>query len=125
MRYYLRCNDFKKLSFVYEINPKPCESFYFTGNPSKTSTDYYGYCSYDITRNSSPGACRTIPIEKVEDNLTDEFKIWWDNNFTNVPYNKIFDYITTTYKSNWYKEFKKKNHRFYFGFPKNYLITNE
>ena len=125
IRYYLRHNDLKKLSFVYEINPNPCQSFYFTGNPSKTSTDYYGYCDYDITRNSSPGACRTIPINGIENNLTKEFKDWWDINLNNTPYNKIFDYITTVYKSNWYKEFKKKNHRFYFGFPKNQIITND
>jgi len=125
IRYYLRHQEFKRLSFVYEINPNPCESFYFTGNPSKTSTDYHGYCSYDITRNSSPGACRTIPVNEIENNLTPEFKIWWDEHFNTIPYNKIFDYITTVYKSNWYKEFKTKNHRFYFGFPKNHIITNE
>jgi hypothetical protein len=98
IRYYLRHQEFKRLSFVYEINPNPCESFYFTGNPSKTSTDYHGYCSYDITRNSSPGACRTIPVNEIENNLTPEFKIWWDEHFNTIPYNKIFDFITTVYK---------------------------
>lgn len=117
IRYYFRCKILKKMSFVYEINSNPTKSFYFTGNPSKSSTDYFGYCEYDITRNSSPGACRTIPIENLEDNLTEEFKKWWDDNNLG-PYSKIFDFFVKTSKSSWYKEMKKRFNRFYFGIPK-------
>lgn len=116
-RWYFRTKDLKKCSFVYEINPNPCESFYFTGNPSSTSTDYFGYCNYDITRNSSPGACRTIPIDGLEYNLSIEFKKWWDENISE-DYNKIFNLFIETYKSKWYKEMKKRYKRFYFGIPK-------
>ena len=122
-RFYFRNTLLKRLSFVYEINPNPCESFYFTGNPSATSTDYFGYCDYDITRNSSPGACRTIPLKGLEDNITDEFKIWWNLN-VNKDYTHIFDLFIKTHKSNWYKEMKKKYKRFYFGIPKDLSLLN-
>lgn len=117
IRYYFRHNNLKKMSFVYEINPNPQKSFYFTGNPSKSSTDYFGYCEYDITRNSSPGACRTIPIENIEDNLTDDFKKWWNDNELG-DYSKIFEMVVNVSKSQWYKNMKKKYNRFYFGIPK-------
>jgi hypothetical protein len=117
IRYYFRNPILKKMSFVYEINPNPTKSFYFTGNPSKSSTDYFGYCDYDITRNSSPGACRTIPINNVESNLTDEFKKWWKENNLG-DYEKVFDLFITTSKSMWYKNMKKNYNRFYFGIPK-------
>jgi hypothetical protein len=116
-RFYFRHPKLKKMSFVYEINPNPCKSFYFTGNPSKSSTDYFGFCDYDITRNSSPGACRTIPIEGLEENLNDDFKLWWNENNLG-QYNKLFDIIVKVSKSSWYKEMKKKYNRFYFGIPK-------
>jgi len=120
IRYYFRNVKLKKMSFVYEINPNPTKSFYFTGNPSKSSTDYFGYCNYDITRNSSPGACRTIPIEGLEDNLTDEFKEWWDGQELGSHEN-IFDLFVKVSKSQWYKNMKKKFNRFYFGVPKDLL----
>jgi len=123
VRFYFRNSILKKLSFVYEINPNPCKSFYFTGNPSSTSTDYFGYCDYDITRNSSPGACRTIPLELLENNITDEFKLWW-NTYVNKDYTHIFDLFIKTHKSNWYKEMKKKYKRFYFGIPKDLNLLN-
>lgn len=116
-RYYYRNPMLKKMSFVYEINSNPTKSFYFTGNPSSSSTDYFGFCDYDITRNSSPGACRTIPIENLEQNLTQEFKIWWKSNI-GEDYNKIFSIFENTFKSKWYKDMKKKYKRFYFGIPK-------
>lgn len=118
IRYYFRHPALKKMSFVYEINPNPTKSFYFTGNPSKSSTDYFGFCEYDITRNSSPGACRTIPIESLESNLTNEFKEWWNENNMG-EYEKIFDLFIFVSKSDWYKKMKKKYNRFYFGIPKN------
>jgi len=121
IRYYFRNNKLKKMSFVYEINPNPDRSFYFTGNPSRSSTDYFGYCEYDITRNSSPGACRTIPVDDVGDNLTDEFKIWWDNNELG-NYSNIFETFIKISKSDWYKKMKKKYNRFYFGIPKDVEI---
>jgi hypothetical protein len=116
VRYYFRNKLLKKCKFVYEINPNPCKSFYFTGNPSYSSTDYFGYCDYDITRNSSPGACRTIPLENLENNITDEFKVWWKAN-VNKDYIEIFNIFSKTYKSKWYKDMKKKYNRFYFGIP--------
>ena len=97
-RYYFRHKALKKCSFVYEINANPCRSIYFTGNPSKTSTDYFGYCDYDITRNSSPGACRTIPLEDIEERMTDEFKRWWVEENGKRP-SEIFDYIITVSNS--------------------------
>jgi hypothetical protein len=115
-RFYFRNPLLKRLSFVYEINPNPCKSFYFTGNPSSTSSDYFGYCDYDITRNSSPGACRTIPIDGLEENLTDDFKKWWKLN-VNREYEFIFELFIKTHKSKWYKEMKNKYKRFYFGIP--------
>ena len=122
-RFYFRNPALKKLSFVYEINPNPCKSFYFTGNPSSSSTDYFGYCDYDITRNSSPGACRTIPLENLEQNINNEFKLWWDTNIKK-DYNYIFDLFIKTHKSKWYKEMKTKYKRFYFGIPKDLNLLN-
>lgn len=116
-RFYFRNPSLKKMSFVYEINPNPTKSFYFTGNPSKSSTDYFGFCDYDITRNSSPGACRTIPVDGLEENLTDEFKDWWNENSLGA-YDNIFQLFISTSKSIWYKNMKKKYNRFYFGIPK-------
>jgi len=116
-RFYFRNKKLKKMNFVYEINPNPQKSFYFTGNPSKSSTDYFGFCEYDITRNSSPGACRTIPIENLEENLTEVFKNWWNKqNLGN--YQNLFEIFIKTSKSTWYKNMKKKYNRFYFGIPK-------
>jgi hypothetical protein len=120
IRYYFRNVKLKKMSFVYEINPNPTKSFYFTGNPSKSSTDYFGYCDYDITRNSSPGACRTIPTEGLEENFTEEFKEWWDRQELG-SYENIFNMFVKVSKSQWYKNMKKKFNRFYFGVPKDLL----
>lgn len=124
IRYYFRHFSLKKMSFVYEINPNPTRSFYFTGNPSKSSTDYFGYCDYDITRNSSPGACRTIPIENLEHNLTYDFKLWWDQNDMG-DYEKIFELFILVSKSLWYKKMKKKYNRFYFGIPKDVTLLKQ
>jgi hypothetical protein len=41
-RFYFRHRSIKKCSFVYELNPNPCKSFFFTSNPSDSSTDYFG-----------------------------------------------------------------------------------
>ena len=122
IRYYFRNQAIKKCSFVYEINANPCTSLYFTGNPSKTSTDYFGYCDYDITRNSSPGACRTIPLEGIEERMTDEFKRWWIDDNGKDPAD-IFEYIITVSNSQWYKDMKKKYNRFYFGIPNDHIIS--
>lgn len=119
IRYYFREPRLKKLSFVYEINPNPAKSFYFTGNPSTSSTDYFGFCEYDITRNSSPGACRTIPIDSLSDNLTNEFKVWWSDTFPNKSYDYLFEIFLKTHNSEWYKNMKSKHKRFYFGIPSN------
>lgn len=118
-RFYFRNATLKKCSFVYELNPNPCESFYFTSNPSDGSTDYFGFCEYDITRNSSPGCCRTIPLSDIDNNLTDEFKKYWlENAGEDVPYLLVFSYIKFISDSKWYREQKKKRRRFYFCIPK-------
>ena len=118
--YYFRCEKIKKnKNFVYELNPNPCKSFYFTGNPSHSSTDYFGFCNYDINRNVSPGANRTVPVDNIEDNLTDSFKVWWNAN-TTEPYSEVFNYIIYISKTDWYKERKQNNKRFYFGIPKTF-----
>lgn len=119
-RWYFRHADLTRVSFIYIINSKPTKSFYFPGNPTKTSTDYFGYCEYDVNRNSSPGANRTIPIENIEDNITDKFKEYWKQN-TNEPITKIFEYILYVSKTNWYRDYKSKYQRFYFGIPKQFL----
>jgi hypothetical protein len=116
-RFYFRHEFLKKSSFVYILNSNPCPSFYFPGNPSSNSTDYFGFCDYDINRNSGPGANRCVPIEDIEDNLCDEFKEYWDKNTNGLPYDKIFSYILFISKSKWYKILKNTYHRFYFGVP--------
>ncbi len=125
VRFYFRCEKLKKKkNFVYEINPNPCKSFYFTGNPSHSSTDYFGFCNYDINRNVSPGANRTVPVDNLEDNLTDYFKKWWRSN-TTEPYDEIFNYIIYVSKTNWYKKKKRDNKRFYFAIPIEFIPVSE
>lgn len=119
-RFYFRHESLKKVSFVYIINTKPCESFYFTCNPTKISTDYYGFTEYDANRNSSPGGIRTVPIEGLEDNLKDGFKKHWKEN-TDLGFERIFDYLIHVYNSDWYKAKKKKYGKFYFGVPLEFL----
>lgn len=117
VRYYFRCLRLKeRKNFVYELNPNPCRSFYFTGNPSSNSTDYFGYCEYDVNRNVSPGANRTVPVDGVEDNLTDLFKKWWRHH-TKEPYSAVFDYIQYVSTTEWYKKRKSTHKRFYFSIP--------
>lgn len=119
-RWYFRHPFLKKCSFVYILNSNPCKSFYFPGNPSKDSTDYFGYCRYDVNRNSGPGANRTIPVDTLKENVTDEFKAYWADN-TGLPLEKIFDYMIYVSKSDWYKNMKKEYERFYFGVPKEFM----
>ena len=115
--YYFRCARLKeKKNFVYELNPNPCPSFYFTGNPSHSSSDYFGFCNYDVNRNVSPGANRTVPIANIDANLTDFFKAWWRSH-TNEPFSNIFEYIQYIASTSWYKRRKENSKRFYFGIP--------
>lgn len=116
VKYYFRYKPLKKLKFVYELNPNPCNSFFFTGNPSHSSTDYFGFTKYDVNRNASPGACRTVPIDRNLSFISNDFKTYWTNN-TSLPIEFIFDYIIFISKSNWYKSMKINNKRFYFGLP--------
>tara|TARA_B110000495_G_C23013675_1_gene599919 strand:- start:54 stop:1466 length:1413 start_codon:yes stop_codon:yes gene_type:complete len=116
VRYYFRHKALTNLNFVYIINSNPCPSFYYPGNPTKTSTDYFGYCDYDCNRNSSPGANRTIPLFDISKNVTDKFLKYWKAN-TTAPISDIFDYISHISKSGWYKNYKQKYQRFYFGLP--------
>jgi len=116
IRFYFRHPSIKKCSFVYNLNPNPQPSFYFTGNPSKLSTDYMGYCDFDVTCNSSPGACRTIPLSTLNDNIKPEFKEWWDKNIQK-DYKFIFKVFQNVINTEWYKNMKKKYNRFYFGIP--------
>jgi hypothetical protein len=121
-RFYFRHKDIKKCSFVYELNPNPEPSFYFTSNPSDGSTDYFGYCDYDITRTSSPGCCRTVPLSNIEDNLQDDFKKYWKDNLgEEIPLELVFSYIKYVSETKWYKEQKKIRRRFYFCIPKIFL----
>ncbi len=123
--YYFRCEKIKKhKNFVYELNPNPCPSFYFTGNPSHSSTDYFGFCDYDCNRNVSPGANRTVPIDDIETNLTDFFKDWWRKH-TNEPFSDIFNYIIYVSKTPWYNNMKKTNKRFYFAIPMEFIPKNK
>ena len=125
VRYYFRCTRLKeKKNFVYELNPNPCRSFYFTGNPSSSSTDYFGYCEYDINRNVSPGANRTVPVEGIEDNLTDLFKAWWRRH-TKEPYSAVFEYIQYVATTDWYKNRKSTHKRFYFSIPVAFVPKDE
>lgn len=117
-RFYFRHESLKKVSFIYIINSKPTKSFFFTCNPNKISSDYFGYCDYDVNRNSSPGGIRTVPIKGIENNLTENFKIWWDKNSNGLPYTEVFEYLLYISKSEWYKEQKKKYNKMYFGIPK-------
>ncbi len=118
-RWYFRHEFLKKAPFVYQINPNPCPSFSFPGNPSSTSGDYFRYCDYDMNRNSGPGANRTVPVDNVEQNLTDEFKAYWQEN-AKLPFVKVFDYLLHVSRSQWYADFKSQNQRFYFGVPKEF-----
>ena len=122
-RFYFRNTALRRCGFVYELNPNPQPSFYFTSNPSDGSTDYFGYCEYDISRNSSPGCCRTVPIKGIEDNLTDDFKIYWNTNTNGLPYEFVFAYIKHVSDSAWYKEQKKLRRRFYFCLPKTFVAA--
>ena len=115
-RWYFRHEVLKSASFVYQLNPNPCSSFSFPGNPSSSSKDYFIYCEYDINRNSGPGAQRLVPIENLENNLTDWFKDYWVSN-TKLPFQKVLDYLQWIGESEWYKNTKKNNERFYFGIP--------
>lgn len=125
VQYYFRCPKLKRgKNFVYELNPNPGRSFFFTGNPSSSSSDYFGFCSYDINRNVSPGANRTVPVDNIEENLTDAFKRWWREN-TTEPYANVFQYILFVSKSKWYKERKRNNKRFYFGIPPAFIAEGE
>lgn len=119
IRYYFRHKALTKAKFVYQLNPNPTYSFYFPGNPVKGCLDYHGYCDYDCNRNCSPSANRTVPVYGIEDNLTDEFKLYWDNN-TGLPYNRVFDYLSHVLKSDWYQQMKNQYQRFYFGIPKEF-----
>lgn len=120
-RFYFRHDSLKKYSFVYLLNPNPSKSFYFTGNPTKISTDYFGYTEYDINRNSSPGAVRTVPIDNVEENLTEEFKLFW-NKHTERPLTDIFEYLFLVSKSDWWLKRKKHLNKQYFCVPNNILL---
>ena len=122
IRYYFRHQKLEKQKqFVYILNKGVGPSFYFPGNPTKSSTDYFGFCDYDINRNCSPGANRSVPLNGIENNLTDEFKEWWQQN-TYKPFSEIFNYLMFVSKSNWYKNYKKSLQRFYFAIPKQFLI---
>jgi hypothetical protein len=121
LRFYFRHELLKKYNFVYLINSNPGKSFYFTGNPTKISTDYFGYTEYDVNRNSSPGALRTVPIDNIENNLTDEFKEFWKSK-TKRPFTDIFDYLLLVSKSDWWIKRKKRLNKQYFCIPKDIIL---
>jgi hypothetical protein len=121
LRFYFRHESLKKYNFVYLINSNPGKSFYFTGNPTKISTDYFGYTEYDVNRNSSPGALRTVPIDNIENNLTDEFKKFWKSK-TKRPFTDIFEYLLLVSKSDWWDKRKKRLNKQYFCIPKDVIL---
>lgn len=121
MRYYFRHESLKSFDFVYLLNPNPQPSFYFTGNPTKISTDYFGYCEYDINRNSSPGGTRTVPINGIENNLKQQFIQFWNDN-TDRPLVDIFEYLMEISKSEWWLKRKKIYNKQYFCVPKKIII---
>jgi len=123
IRYYFRHEKLKKCNFVYLLNSSPKPSFYFTGNPTKISTDYFGYTEYDVNRNSSPGALRTVPIENIQNNIKDEFIAFWEEN-TNRPITDIFQYLLSVSKSEWWVKRKKRLNKQYFCIPK-YIIIKD
>jgi hypothetical protein len=123
VRYYFRHENLKSFSFVYLINPNPGKSFYFTGNPTKISTDYFGFTDYDCNRNSSPGAIRTVLLDNIENNITDDFKIFWEKN-SSQPLNKITDYLLEVSKSDWWKTRKSNLNKQYFSIPKKIIINS-
>jgi hypothetical protein len=118
-RFYFRNKSLTTSSFIYIINSNPTRSFYFPGNPTKTSTDYFGFCDYDCNRNCSPGANRTVPLENISENITDEFKNFWESN-TSEPISEVFNYLLYVSKSQWYKTYKANHQRFYFGIPRKF-----
>lgn len=122
-RFYFRHEFLKKAPYIYIINSNPCPSFYFPGNPSANSTDYFGFCEYDVNRNSGPGANRCVPIDGIGENLYDDFRTYWNENTSGRPYYEVFMYILYLSKSDWYKDMKKKYHRFYFGIPRTFDVS--
>ena len=121
-RFYFRHEFLKKAKFLYQLNPNPCKSFTFPGNPSSSSKDYFEIVEYDVNRNSGPGAQRTIPLDNIENNLTDYFKEYWQKNCGH-PYQDVVKYIKHISNSEWYKNTKKNYERFYFGVPKTFDTT--
>jgi hypothetical protein len=121
VRYYFRHESLKSFDFIYILNTNTDPSFYFTGNPTKISTDYFGFTDYDCNRNSSPGSIRTIPIENIEENIKDEFKKFWVENSTK-PITEILNYLLDVSKSDWWKSRKIKLNKQYFSVPKNILF---
>lgn len=122
IRYYFRHELLKSFDFIYILNTNTAPSFYFTGNPTKISTDYFGFTDYDCNRNSSPGSIRTIPIENIEDNIKDEFKEFWNKNSTK-PISEILNYLLDVSKSDWWKNRKIKLNKQYFSVPKTILFN--
>jgi hypothetical protein len=112
-RFYFRHDDIRKLSFTYQLNPNPCKSFYFTSNSTKTSIDYYGYTDYDVDRLSNIVGIRCVPIDNIEENITDEFKKIWSKN-TKRPLSDIFEFLIYVYESGWFEELKKDNNKITF-----------
>lgn len=119
-RIYFRCEKLKKVSFIYILNPIVGSNFYFTSNPSKTSTDYFGFAKYDVNRNSTPGSLRTVLLEGLKDNIKPSFLSYWNKETNNRPIEDLFDYILFIIKSDWYIDLKNKYYRFYFGVPKKF-----
>lgn len=118
--YYFRLETLKKQRGVYILNPNPCESFYFTSNPTKTSTDYCGYCEYDVNRNCTPGSIRTIPIEGFTTKISPMFKTLMKS--AGLHEDDLLEYMKFIYTTDWYKMMKSKYTRFYFGVPSVFLV---
>ena len=64
-------------------------------------------------------------MKDIELNLTDEFKLYWDEQTKDehgksLPYEMVFDYIKYISMQPWYREQKKTRKRMYFCIPKQF-----
>jgi hypothetical protein len=64
-------------------------------------------------------------LKDIADNLTDDFKTYWDAATLNdqgqsLPYELIFSYIKYISMQPWYREQKKIRKRMYFCIPKQF-----
>jgi hypothetical protein len=62
-------------------------------------------------------------LTNIEENLTDDFKKYWDNNTNKLPYIFVFNYIKYISELSWYTEEKHKRKRMYFCIPSTFNLN--